>query len=103
MLRLKVIALLTYYRLQKMFRFQTIGLCSESTFGFLEFEAKRPKMRIDFVCVANRLRVAAKRLVATCSETTGYRLKVVTYQSINKLGWLPCDRKVLLVPIYVSH
>lgn len=31
------------------------------------------------------------------------RLKVVTYHSINKLGWLPCDRKDLLVPIYVSH
>ena len=31
------------------------------------------------------------------------RLKAVTYHSIKKLGWLPCDRKDLLVPIYVSH
>ena len=28
---------------------------------------------------------------------------IVTYHSINKLGWLPYDRKDLLVPIHLSH
>ena len=28
---------------------------------------------------------------------------IVTYHSINKLDWLPYDRKDLLVPIHLSH